>query len=147
MSKRDNAQRLERDRVARYFEERGVSAGVRKKGLRGIIADWGAIAQNAAHYDLTLFDWMNDLDLRDIIAGAVAVAPEDERTEVRDALDRADHAFRAATVPAARALAVASHEGEDELDPARHWWYFRYPVNPGDSMRSDLLAAGVVRSS
>ena len=147
MSKRDNAHGLPRDRVAQYFEERGVSAGVRKKGLRGIIAEWGAIAQRAAHYDLTLFDWMNDLDLRDIIAGALAVAPEGARNEVRDALDRADHAFRAATVPAARALAVASSAGADEFDPARHWWYFRYPAHPGDSMRADLAAAGIVRGS
>ena len=147
MTKRDDAQRLERDRVSEYFEERGVSAGVRKKGLRGIIADWGAIAQSAATYDLTLFDWMNDLDLRDIIAGALAVASEGERDAVRDALERADHAFREATIPAARALAVASNEGDDARDPARQWWYFRYPAHPGDSMRADLVSAGVMRRS
>jgi hypothetical protein len=147
MTNRGDAQRGPLDGVAEYFEERGVSVAVRKKGLRGIIAEWGMIAQNAAHYDLTLFDWMNDLDLRDIIAGALAVAPESERNGLRDALDRADHAFRAATIPATHAPAVDSSSGAPAFDPARQWWYFRYPVHPGESMRADLAAAGVMRGS
>jgi hypothetical protein len=43
-------------------------------------------------------DWLNDLDLRGIVAGALAVAPGSERDAVRRPLDRADDAFRAATL-------------------------------------------------
>ena len=147
MTKHGDAPRHTRDPVAQYFEERGVSIGVRKKGLRGIIVDWGAIAQSASHYNLTLYDWVNDLDLRDIIAGALDVAPEHERDEVGDALDRADHTFRAATLPSERSPVTAPTAVANEYDPARQWWYFRYPAHPGDSMRSDLAAAGVIRGS
>lgn len=144
MSKHGDAEPRSRDPVAEYFERRGVSDGVRRKGLRGLVADWAAIARSAAHYNLTLYDWINDLDLRDIIAGAMAVASEGEQHAVRDALARADDEFRDATLHSARSPAFGSSPRVNEYDPARQWWYFRYPSHPGDSMRADLTAAGIV---
>lgn len=136
----------DKDPVDRYFAERGVSAGVRSKGLGGIIASWDAIARSAERYDLTLDDWLNDLDLRDIIAGAMTVAPETVVADLRDALDRADDAFRAATVELEQSLwGVHGAGGTRAHDPVSQWWYFRYPRRPGFSMRRDLDSAGIAR--
>ena len=125
------------DPVTRYLAERGVSTKVRGSGLRGIVANWRAIASHAERYDLTLDDWLNDLDLRDIIAGAISVAPERERQAVQSILDGADDRFRRATVEAPRPLVA-------DADRAVQWWYLRYPAHPGASMRDDLLAAGLL---
>lgn len=125
------------DPVARYLAERGVSPVVRDTGLRGIVAKWDAIASRAKRHDLTLDDWLNDLDLRDIIAGAMSIAPEHERQGVRSILERADDRFRCATVESPRPLVAGT-------DRAAQWWYLRYPAQPGTGMRDDLIAAGLL---
>lgn len=132
------------DAVARYLAARGVSIPWRNKALRDLIAEWDGIARSAARYDLTVYDWLNDVDLRDIIAGALAVAPEREQRDVRDALDRADDLFRSATTETKQSVwgdAVATGDKHDQL---RHWWYFRRPTHPGEEMRTDLIEAGIM---
>jgi hypothetical protein len=133
------------DAVTRYLADRGVSAEVRRKGLRGVVGEWSNVASKAARYDLTLDDWLNDLDLRDIIAGALSVAAEGERAAVRGTLDRADEVFRAATLQSPTSLWGSAEGMGGALAPVRQWWYYRYPSRPGETMRADLLAAGIVR--
>jgi hypothetical protein len=131
------------DAVARYLAGRGVTDSLRRGGLGGLVARWSAIASTAGRYDLTLDDWLNDLDLRDILAGALIVAPKHARDEVHSALERADAAFRAATVQSARSLWGKAGEGANPHDRMRQWWYFRYPKHPGATMRADLAEAGI----
>ena len=109
-----------------------------------MIDDWARIAASAGRYDLTLDDWINDLDLRDIIAGALTVASPSEQREVGATLARADERFRAATVECAPPL-VGAGEGESAQppDPQGAWWYRRIPAHPGATMRDDLAASGV----
>ena len=125
------------DPVVRYLAERGVSTELRGTGLRGIVAKWHAIASRAERYDLTLDDWLNDLDLRDIVAGAMSVAPEHERQAVESILARADDHFRRATVESPRPLVAGA-------DRSAQWWYLRHPAQPGGGMRDDLIAAGLL---
>ena len=132
------------DAVDRYLAERGVADHVRARGLRGMIDDWARIAASAERYDLTLDDWINDLDLRDIIAGALRVASPSEQRRVRTTLERADDRFRAATVECARPLPGAgAGESAQPPDAPGAWWYRRAPARPGATMRDDLAAAGV----
>jgi hypothetical protein len=130
------------DAVDRYLAERGVAEHVRARGLRGMVDDWARLAASAERYDLTLDDWINDLDLRDIIAGALPVASPSEQRGVRATLARADERFRAATVECTRPLAGAG-ESETSPDLQGAWWYRRAPAHPGVTMRDDLTAAGV----
>lgn len=125
------------DPVTRYLAERGVSTTVLGTGLLGLVANWDAIASRAERYDLTLDDWLNDLDLRDIIAGAMSVAPEHDRHAVQSILGVADDRFRRATIEAPRPLVA-------DTDRVAQWWYLRCPAHPGASMRDDLLAAGLL---
>ena len=130
--------------VDRYLAERGVADHVRARGLRGIIDDWARIAASAERYDLTLDDWINDLDLRDIIAGALTATSPSDQHRMRAALARADERFRAATVECSRPLGGAGvGESPQPSDPQEAWWYRRAPAHPGPTMRGDLTAAGV----
>ena len=134
MTGHDN-RRDSHDAVARYLAERGVSTQLRVAGLRGIVAKWDAVASRAERYDLTLDDWLNDLDLRDIIAGAMSVAPAHERLVAQSILEPADDRFRLATVQLPRPLVVGA-------DRAAQWWYLRCPAQPGAGLRDELVAAG-----
>src|SRR5665213_725625 len=100
MTRHDDA----RDPVATYLADRGVSDQLRSAGLRGLVGRWKVIAHDAAHYDLTIDDWLNDVDLRDIIAGAMDVAPAAERLAIEPELVGADETFRAATIETQRSL-------------------------------------------
>ncbi|MEO7041885.1 MAG: hypothetical protein ABI035_06475 [Gemmatimonadaceae bacterium] len=132
------------DAVARYLAARSVAVHLRNKKLSDIIVQWDGIARTAARYDLTLDDWLNDVDLRDIIAGALTVAPEQEQRDVRDALDRADDLFRSATTETKQSTWGGAVATGDKHDRLRQWWYFRRPVHPGKTMRTDLVAAGIL---
>jgi hypothetical protein len=111
-------------------------------GLSGAVARWESIAESVDGYDLTLDDWLNDMDLRDIIAGAFAAAGESERKSVSSRLKQADSRFREATIatgPVWGDAVAASHSHH----PERTWWYFRIPRHPGATLRSDLESAGL----
>jgi len=127
------------DPVRDYMKSRGVSANVVDAGLAGAVARWESVAKSVDGYDLTLDDWLNDMGLRDIIAGALAAAGEAQRKGVSARLERADDVFRKATVvtgPVWGKTVAASHSH----DPARTWWYFRLPRNPGETLKADLDA-------
>jgi hypothetical protein len=110
------------------------------RSLEEMVARWAEIAKHAATYNLTVDDWLNDLDLRDMIARQVAgVAVSD--TSVRSRLESADRVFREATLEAKQSLWGPAAGAEHH--PKRQWWYFRYPRLPGASMKHDLEAAGV----
>ncbi len=132
------------DAVARYLAARGVAVHLRNKKISDLIAQWDGIARAAARYNLTLDDWLNDVDLRDIIAGALEVAPEREQRDVRDALERADDLFKTATAETKQSMWGDAAATGDKHDQLRQWWYFRRPVHPGKTMRADLAAAGIL---
>ena len=111
------------------------------RSLGELVARWEEIARDAATFDLTLDDWLNDLDLRDMIDRQIDSLAVDESI-LRSRLESADRAFREATREAKRSL-WGLHAGAKH-DATRQWWYFRYPSRPGRSMRHDLETAGIV---
>ena len=138
-----------------YLATRGLPPDARQRGFHGLVLAWERIARAAARYDLTLDDWRNDLDLRDIIAGAVTVASEQDLLGTRDALARADALFRAGTEETQRPLwssaehrsdPAAVHSTETGPTPSR-WWYRRRPLHPGDTIRAELEDAGFLAST
>jgi len=111
------------------------------RSLEDLVARWERIAKHAATYNLTLDDWLNDLDLRDMI-GRQMDEPAAADGALRVRLETADRAFRDATLESKRSMWGPTAGGEHHA--ARHWWYFRYPSSPGASMRADLEVAGVL---
>ncbi len=111
-------------------------------GLEGAIDRWDAIARSARDYDFTLDDWLNDMDLRDIIEGAMKSAEKSERHAVAPKLAKADERLREATAETGSIWGDAMADAAS-WDPSRTWWYFRRPLNPGETMQDDLDAAGL----
>jgi hypothetical protein len=128
--------------VARYMESRGVSRQIIEEGLEGAIDRWDALARSAKDYDFTLDDWLNDMDLRDIIEGSMQAADEAERESVEKALAKADDRMKKATVQTGSIWGKANLES-GKYDPEKAWWYFRRPRHPGEMMQNDLIEAGL----
>jgi hypothetical protein len=110
------------------------------KSLEEMIVRWEGIVKNAATYNLTLDDWLNDLDLRDMIAHGESSPEFDAR--LRSRLESADGAFRLSTVESPRSLWGPTAGAEHRA--TTHWWYFRYPSAPGAALRRELRSAGVL---
>jgi hypothetical protein len=109
------------------------------RSLEEMIARWEEIASHASTYNLTLDDWLNDLDLRGIIARRLADAPLAGESVLRQRLEAADRRFREATREAKQSLWGPTAGREHHT--TTHWWYFRYPASPGREMRRDLESA------
>jgi hypothetical protein len=113
------------DSVRRYLKKRGVRPDLVEGGLPGLVARWQAIVDEVARgYTLTLDDYLNDMDVRDIIAGALVVAGERERRTIEQPLARADEKFQAATN-----FENPEHPSNpgNPPNPPESWWYSRKP--------------------
>ena len=130
------------DPVRAYLKSRGVSDAIVEGGLESAIERWSEISKTAKGYDFTLDDWLNDMDLRDIIHGAMRAATEAERESAAPALQKADDRLKKATVKTTSIWGSAM-TGEMAPDPVNAWWYFRRPKDPGETMQEDLEAAGL----
>ncbi len=129
------------DPVRDYLRRSGASYAVVAQGLRGLVENWErVVAQVLEGYNLTLDDYLNDMDSRQLLANALELAPEEVRDAFLPRVHDADMKIRLNLVPAGRCLwggIVAADEGWSE---DANWWYFEQPRNPGPELRRDLEA-------
>lgn len=129
------------DPVREYLRKSGASYGVVAQGLRGLVDNWErVVGQVLEGYNLTLDDYLNDMDSRQLLANALELAPEEVRDAFLPRVRDADMKLRLNLVPAGRCLwggIVAGEEGWTEED---NWWYFERPRNPGPELLRELEA-------
>lgn len=119
------------DPVRRYLIERGVRADLVGGGLTGLVGRWTHIVDEVSRgYQLTLDDYLNDMDVRDIIASALTVANPDQHAEVARSLEQADRKLRDVTKASPSLL-----ENPPNLE---RWWYWRRPKKAGAALTRDL---------
>ena len=125
------------DAVRDYLRLRGAASHVVAGGLEGLLEAWErTVEQIEVGYPFTLDDYLNDLDTRDLLAGAMEKAPAADAARAR--LAAADIRLRALLVPTDECLwgeGVAEDEGWSRNT---HWWYFGRPRNPGPDLAEDL---------
>lgn len=121
------------DPVREYLERRGARPDLIAGGLRGLVRQWERIVDDVSRgYQLTLDDYLNDLDARDLLDGALAAAGPAERNAVDEHVERADRRFVDATEPGA-------FLGDPDAETAATaWWYRRHPRAMGTALRRDL---------
>ena len=130
--------------VRTYLMSRGCAPHVVRRGLAGLLEQWSAIVQQAERgRDASLDEWLNDMDLRDILAGALAAANPRERRAAAPRLDDADERYLAITEisPSLWGDEIAT---TNDWRPEWQWWYFRRPILPGPLLREDLLVNGLL---
>ncbi len=126
-----------KDPVRDFLEKKGCPEHVSEGGLPGLVKNWERVVGEVKKgYALTLDDYLNDLDGRQIFEEALGMAPEEERKIFRERIARADRKIQALIEPAGKCLwgsEVAEAEG---WTPEKNWWYFSRPKK-GDA---DFLA-------
>lgn len=131
------------DPVRSYLRLKGAPYSVITRGLRGLVENWERIADMVtAGYSLTLEDYLNDMDGRQLLQNGLGVAPPELRDAFLDRVRAADERMKALVIPAGRCLwgaIVASEEGWKE---DTHWWYFTRPQAPGPGLRAELERHG-----
>jgi hypothetical protein len=126
------------DAVRDYLEKRGCARHLRDGGLEGLVARWESFVDElAGGYALGLDDYLNDLDLRDILEGALAVAGGSGARSARRRTAASDERFRGATVECAPLWGETG-----ERAAAVPWWYRRRPLNPGEELREGFRREG-----
>jgi hypothetical protein len=115
-----------------------------KGGLEGLLSHWESLVDAVGEgYDLTFPDYLHDMELRDILSGALEVASPDERKAADARLEKLDKTFRELTVECGPIHGEHAAK-ENGHDPAEHWWYFRRPKRPAPDFEEELREAGLV---
>jgi hypothetical protein len=134
----------EPDAVRQVLADRGCPDDVVRAGLAGLTERWAMIVASVeAGYAFGLDDLLNDMDLRDLIADALAVAPAAEEAAHRPAIVALDARLRAISVPT-RCLWGDDVEEDDGLAPERNWWYYLRPAQLNDDLAAELAAWGLL---
>ena len=136
---------MDHDPIRTYLEQRGCAAEVAERGLEGLIAEWQLVAESLADqgYPLGLDDYLNDMDGRDILEGALQALERPARAAARARVEEADRTLLGATVPCAECLWGEELAEAHHWEAGAQWWYFRVPRDCSLQFAGDLEAAGI----
>jgi hypothetical protein len=130
------------DTVRDYLRLRGAASHVVAGGLEGLLESWERIVEQVeVGYPFTLDDYLNDLDTRDLLEGAIDRTPDADAARAR--LTAADARLRSSLVPADECLWGAGVADDEGWSRNTHWWYFSRPRNPGPDLARELGLRGV----
>lgn len=117
------------DPVRQYLQEKGCPPGVVAGGLEGLTEQWEQIVEAvSAGRTLGLDDYLNDLDARQLLEEAMAVATPAAREAVADRVREADAAMKSVTRPAGKCLWGDEVAEEEGWTAQKNWWYFSIPL-------------------
>lgn len=92
------------------------------------VARWANIVEQLKQgWRFDLDDWLNDMDLRQLIHDGWALYGPDERAEVEAAMRHADSHFLLHTVDAGKCLWGRKAAKRERWSAKTNWWYFRKP--------------------
>jgi len=128
-----------KDPVHEFLRKRGSGAHVIRGGLVGLVESWEKTVQSVENgYSLTLDDYLNDLDARQLIAEVWPIAGDDQRAAVAPRLGRADEMMRRATLPTPVCLWGREAAEREGWTPLQNWWYFARPIQADAELLSDI---------
>jgi hypothetical protein len=118
-----------KDPARDYLRERGCGEHVIEGGLEGLVEGWEkTVRQVEEGYSLTLDDYLNDMDGRQLIAEALVVASDQQRAAIAARLSLADEKMRSLTEQTKVCLWGEEVAEEEGWTPEQNWWYFARPI-------------------
>jgi len=127
------------DAVRELLERHGCPAHVVEGGLEGLLEQWAHTVDDVEEiYPLGLDDYLGDMDNRQLLDEALEVAPEAVRRDIQPRLKQVDDRMRGLVDPAGRCLWGVDMAEQHDWTPAKNWWYFTQPAEPGPELKEDL---------
>ena len=128
-----------KDPVRDFLCERGCGEHVIEGGLEGLVESWEKTVREVEEgYSLTLDDYLNDLDGRQLIAEALPVSRDDQRATINARLTRADEKMRSLTEPTKNCLWGDEIAQEEGWTPDENWWYFARPTKADPELLAEI---------
>lgn len=127
------------DPVRVYLKATGAAEHVVNGGLEKLVRDWERFVESVAvGYNLSAEDYLNDLDGRQLIEEALAVAPPAQKRAVGDSLRRSDDQMRTITHPLEKCLWGNDAARTNGWTATRNWWYFVIPTKGDPDLLDEL---------
>jgi len=131
--------RKEKDPVGEFLRKRGCPDHVVRGGLRGLVKGWEEVVRSVGEgYGLGLDDYLNDMDGRQLLEEALAVAPAPEKKALLARIRKADADMRALLKPAGRCLWGEETARQEGWTERKNWWYYSRPIEAGKELLADL---------
>jgi len=108
--------------------------------LQELIDQWAGFVRDLERQDYTfdLGNWLNDVDVRELILEALPMFGREEMGEHALKLDEADRAFMAATRDFKRCVWGSGTARKEHWDARKNWWYFRTPARSNAQLEDEL---------
>jgi hypothetical protein len=127
------------DPVREYLQEKGCSRKVIEGGLPDLIESWESICASVIKgYRLGLDDYLNDMDVRQLLAESLGVATTQQREAVSHRLQEADDAVKAALESAGKCLWGDEVAEEEGWSARKNWWYFSKPKKAAAELLAEI---------
>ncbi len=117
-----------KDSVREWLEARGCPEHLVKGGLAGLVAGWERTVGSVVRgYGLGMEDYLNDMDGRQLLHEAMAVASASVRGRYLQRVRAADRRIKARLLPPGKCLWGAREARARGWTAEINWWYFQLP--------------------
>lgn len=128
-----------KDPIVAFLEKRGCPDYIVREGLKGLVVRWeNAVHSVASVYGLGLDNYLNDMDTRQLIEEILAAGLGEGEIELRRRIEAADAHLRQLVRPFPQCLWGNETARTEGWTPAKNWWYFTFPLHPGEELRRDV---------
>lgn len=125
------------DPVREFLKRRGSADHVVRAGLPGLVESWESVVESVKRgYNLGLDDYLNDMDVRQLLDEALKLAKADQAYIER--VRGTDESMRRLVKPIGRSLWGEKNAKEHGWSAEKNWWYFAVPNNAGPALTDDL---------
>lgn len=128
-----------KDPVGEFLRKRGCPEHVVRGGLRGLAESWEEVVRSVEEgYSLGLDDYLNDMDGRQLLEEALAVAPAEVKKTLVKRIRQADAKMQWLVKPAGRCLWGDETARQEGWTSKKNWWYFSSPINAGEDLLAEI---------
>jgi hypothetical protein len=108
--------------------------------LGELVGQWADFARDIAraNYTFDLDNWLNDVDVRELILEALPMFGREEMGDLALKLDNADKTFLEATKPFRRCVWGSATARKEKWTAEKNWWYFRTPLRSNAELEGGL---------
>jgi len=110
------------------------------KDLCELIDQWSTFTTTLERqdYSFDLDNWLNDVDVRELIFEALPMFSREEMGDHALKLDEADKQFVAGTRDFKRCVWGSGTAKKEKWTAAKNWWYFRTPRRTNAQLEDEL---------
>ena len=127
------------DPVREFLRNRGCPQHIISGGLEGLIRAWEKTVESVERgYELGLYDYLNDLDGRQLIEETLAIDGAANVQKYEERVRHADERMRKQVSRTSHCLWGNAAATEHQWSAEKHWWYFSEPKTAGRELLSDL---------